>query len=656
MAAGLVFGAVCAVLAREALAPLLATLIFEALPAAATVLGVALFGGAIVRRLDPDAPRSLVLATGGAVGFGTVATLALLLGLAGWLNFATTVALLAVPAVVGVIDVAMAKTWWARPIGDGKVWLADWLWVLPAAALAIACVAAALPAGVAWGNEPNAYDVLSYHLQLPREWFEAGRIAPVEHNVFGRFPLATEMGFLIAMHVKGDPWAAQFWAQYLNVSFGGLFVLAVFGGVRGIGGTRATATVAATLAATVPWTIMLASLAYNDIALMLGGAVAAGWVLRTAATGRWQAAAVAGLAAGFAMSVKYTGVPMVGVLGGVALVVGLLVNRQTVVVPTLAYAGAAVVLPLAWWVRNSVWYGNPVSPLLTGVFGRGDWSPEQVERWRAAHGESPEGPVGQVVNELLATSSFGWWVWPLVLLGLAGLFAVKSEQIPKLSLRRVGVVLGVWVLGMLAIWLVATHQIGRFLVVAIGPACVVTGVALMRWRSVGVGFAAVAGVVGVTASLVTAGGRGGVLGLLELSRPSVGVPAALPPMPFLSAEERQAMQMAGLPAQFQLETAQAVPVYLVGDAAAWGYSLPDLHYRGVFDVPFADGAFEAWLGEALETAPDEALVVVSDSEIERLHRTYGTPLLEVELPEGSRSPVPGKRVLRMGEVRGLLGR
>ena len=32
-----------------------------------------------------------------------------------------------------------------------------------------------VPPGLLWGDEPNGYDVVEYHLQVPRKWYEAGR-------------------------------------------------------------------------------------------------------------------------------------------------------------------------------------------------------------------------------------------------------------------------------------------------------------------------------------------------------------------------------------------------------------------------------------------------------------------------------------------------
>jgi len=48
--------------------------------------------------------------------------------------------------------------------------------------IAIVILAACSAPGWLWATEFGGYDVLSYHLQLPREWYDAGRIVPLDHS------------------------------------------------------------------------------------------------------------------------------------------------------------------------------------------------------------------------------------------------------------------------------------------------------------------------------------------------------------------------------------------------------------------------------------------------------------------------------------------
>ena len=52
---------------------------------------------------------------------------------------------------------------------------------------------------------PWEFDVLEYHLQVPKEWLRSGRIAFLPHNVYGNMPLGAEMHALLAMvSIGGD--------------------------------------------------------------------------------------------------------------------------------------------------------------------------------------------------------------------------------------------------------------------------------------------------------------------------------------------------------------------------------------------------------------------------------------------------------------------
>ena len=113
------------------------------------------------------------------------------------------------PPLVVTLLAAAAAGWFGGAPRTSSASPLDWLWLLPAAALGLALTAAAMPPGTMWGGEPNGYDVLSYHLQVPREWRAAGVVWPLGHNVFSAMPMAAELLFMAAGGGIG--------AQLLNV-------------------------------------------------------------------------------------------------------------------------------------------------------------------------------------------------------------------------------------------------------------------------------------------------------------------------------------------------------------------------------------------------------------------------------------------------------
>ena len=50
------------------------------------------------------------------------------------------------------------------------------------------------------------FDVLEYHLQGPKEYYQAGRITFLPHNVYTNMPFGVEMLHLLGMEVLGDWW------------------------------------------------------------------------------------------------------------------------------------------------------------------------------------------------------------------------------------------------------------------------------------------------------------------------------------------------------------------------------------------------------------------------------------------------------------------
>ena len=103
----------------------------------------------------------------------------------------------------------------------------EWLWLAALPVLALAIVSAYAPPGSLWGDEPNGYDVTEYHLQIPREFFELHRVAPLHHGIFSYFPQGVEMHYLLAMQLTGGPWAGMYLAQLMHLTFVAAAIIAV---------------------------------------------------------------------------------------------------------------------------------------------------------------------------------------------------------------------------------------------------------------------------------------------------------------------------------------------------------------------------------------------------------------------------------------------
>jgi len=552
-----------------------------------------------------------------ALGLGVMGLAVLGLGLVGWMTRTTAVGLVgtgALLAVVGFVRTARADNW--REFFVEPVSWASWLWVACLPVVAIVMIAVLFPAGMLWRDEPHGYDVVAYHLQVPREWYELGRIVPLQHNVFSYFPFGLEMHDLLAMHLSGGPWAGMYLAQMMHAAFMGLAVVSVYGVVRSFA-SAGNATLSAFAFATTPYVPMLGAVAYNEAGLLLYGTLAAGWIfesLHSDDTTRTRSSrtcvVLAGVCAGLACGVKLTGVPVVlASLAGLTFLTWLArghVLRGVVVACVVTFFGLVVFAP--WWVKTAGWSGgNPVFPERMESLGRGHFSDDQVTRWRLAH--SPRADQSGLTAKLRAAWEqigtdfrFGYVLIPL---GVGCGLVVHRRTESRLLLGWLGL--------QFLFWIGFTHLQGRFFVMAI-PTCAML-IGCVQWRRAFPGpmvvivGAAVIGFLTLDQRLreylrldeQVSGPDGGVglIGRLDLTGLNGVDPQQLPATGF---------------------------VVLVGDAKAFWTTVPTsrLRYRSVFDVNEAVGTnvVEHWLGDSVGTLPAGSVVVTDPDELRRLGRTY----------------------------------
>jgi|GEM_PF-654280 len=567
--------------------------------------------GAMARslaRIDHRSP--LIRITTLAAGLGIMSLLVLGLGLVGWMKQPVAIVMLVAGAGFTLYRIIRQRAAISHRVDFVHFW---WLLLLPLASLTF--TAAMLPAGVLWGgDEPNGYDVVEYHLQVPREWFEAGQIVPLHHNVFSYFPFNVEMHYLLAMHTMGSPWSAQFLAQMMHAAFIGLTVAAVYAAVCERG--RARAIMAALFVASTPWMPMLGAIAYNEGGLLLYGTLAIAWAMkvlnartaladlpaedRSAKADPTRAAlAIAGVMAGFACGCKLTAVPIL--LIGLPLAIAVVARKHFASLAMFVLIGLLVFSP--WLIRNYAWARNPVFPEQQNLLGRAHFSPLQSDRFYKAHKARPDqqsttARIKELGHQVFADWRFGYALVPLGVVALLVTFRRHESQFLLLMLA-----------GLTGFWLFATHLQGRFYVLAI-PIAAIALTQLLRWRALPwlMGISVIAVVVGnveVQSNLLGIGRSNGI-DVME----TVGWEKLDKAREF---EER-------LPTP-------STPIVLVGDAAVFWYQVPmsRLHYRTVFDVDTGvnGSAIEAW--SAGLPPGQQVYLVIAHDELDRLSRSYGTP-------------------------------
>ena len=231
---------------------------------------------------------------------------------------------------------------------------------------------------------PFEYDELEYHLGALADYTRVGRVGFLPHNFYSNMPQLTEMLYLLALTTSSDGAA-----KMLHWSFGVLSALAVYSVAARLWGRRVALT-AAVLLYCVPYMQDLSSTARIDLATTFFAALAFGGMLASRVEGKppgeprarsvqddprganhwlWLSA----MAAGAALATKWTASAVV--LLPAIVSVGLC--RKSVRLP-VGYLLVAVLAVVPWLVKNWLLTGNPVYPLLYGVFPSLNWSPQQA--------------------------------------------------------------------------------------------------------------------------------------------------------------------------------------------------------------------------------------------------------------------------------------
>jgi hypothetical protein len=603
------------------------------------------FGALVVEWCGPACPSRAVpmvglmyVVTGIALGLGFMSLCTLGLGLAGLLTRATGFGLLALGILAGAVAILLHSRRREAARGDGdhekptSSWWrgrAGWAWagLVVTPWLALALVGTMIVPGLLWKpGEPHGYDVVEYHLQAPREWYEAGRIVPLRHNAFSFFPFNVEAHYLLAMHLEGGPYEGMYLCQLMHLAMMMLVVLATWAFARRTAPSRGAAVVAGVAIAVVPWVTQLAAIAYNEGGFLLYSTLAVGWAMLAIREpeGRVRKFVIAGVMAGLACGAKLTGVPEV--LIGVPVVAGVVMLlarrawagdadapvgrlRRELAGPVLfGIAGLIVFAP--WLVRNQVWVGNPVFPEGASVLGRGYFSEVQVERWHRAHSPQPEQrPIGARLRAFGGEVLTSWqFAYVLVPLGVVGMILARR--------RAENLFLAGMLLLLTVFWLGLTHLQGRFYLLAL-PVCAIAA-AQIEWRGMLLPLALLVIVAATVPGWVRV--HRTILARLygEPGSPAGGMVSVLGG-PLKATENVSWITIASTE-----QLPDGARLLLVGDAKAFWYPIPmsRLRYRTVFDADTSNGRGidQAWGVTAARE--DGEWVLIDPQELQRLDQTY----------------------------------
>lgn len=446
---------------------------------------------------------------------------------------------------------------------------------------------------------PVEFDVREYHLQAPKEFYQAGRIKFLPHNVYANMALGSEMHSLLGMVLVGDWWRGALVGKTVQALFAPLTALALLAAGRRWFSVPVGA-LGAIIYLSTPWVLMISTtgLVEGVVAFYALATLYAFWLALEFPAHRRPLATMwlTGFVAGSAVATKYPAALFVLFPAAAAVA---WVSRPHLLRPVCVFAVAAFIACGPWFAKNWVLTDNPTYPLLYEVFGGLTRTPEKDARWQRAH--IPQEHTLQSFFRATADVTIrSEWLSPLIW-PLAGCTWFWSRQ---RQLR--------WAWSYVAFFLLAwwffTHRIDRFWIPVLSVLALLAGVT-WTWA--------------ITAArrrvLIAFVGVGVLYGALALASPLVNDNAY-----FVSLDRlrRDPVRVAQWILWLNEHTPRGKRVLAVGDSQVFDLEMPVL-----YNTPFDDSEFEQIVcasdgtlrksAEIAERLGDVAYIYVNWAEIAR---------------------------------------
>jgi len=314
-----------------------------------------------------------------ALGMGILTYLVLAMGLLGWLHLWAACVVLVVLLLVGWREVqrllrAAPKIVAAvTPRAPGSLLLSLFLLVV----LVLTLLGALAPAN------DNDYDSLVYHLTIPKIYVRDAHIHFIPWLTHSNFPFTLEMLYTLGLLLRD-----QTLAKLFHFGCGWLLVCAVFAFGRRWWGHRA-GWLGATIFLAIPLVTWQMMTAYIELGFALYAFLTIAALVRLFEERETSRAAgwlwVAALCCGWALGVKMLAGAVL-IFAVLALLAGLRAERLRLR-RVLAFALVAAAVASPWYIKSTIWTGNPVYPFFYQLFDGRYWTEERAQLYTAAQQE-----------------------------------------------------------------------------------------------------------------------------------------------------------------------------------------------------------------------------------------------------------------------------
>jgi 4-amino-4-deoxy-L-arabinose transferase-like glycosyltransferase len=248
---------------------------------------------------------------------------------------------------------------------------------------------------------PFTADELVYHLEMPKQFVKRGSIYPSYDNFFGNLPLLVQMIYTICQMARSDI-AAKLISLFLALAtslslyaFGARFL------------SRRIGTIALFAFFSAGMIVEVSVTSYIDVSLagtMFLATYAMMIYLETEHKGwLWVSAILVGFSLGIKTSAALW-MPFLGILYLYERMVTKRQNVSSILKYGCAYTLLAVAIASPWYIKNYIWFHNPIYPFITGEvadFGANGirYFNAEDEKKLEAHYLNARQEIPNVVNE-----------------------------------------------------------------------------------------------------------------------------------------------------------------------------------------------------------------------------------------------------------------